>query len=133
MPNTIRLFLTIAAAAFALASSAHGGVLLAGWEHSKAATAEGVIAAVLALGLIASWISPARVRGFALAVMSFALLGTLVGAFTIAVGIGSRTAADIAFHALLLVGLAAGLFATWRTRSQAAERIKHSSVEGRRT
>jgi hypothetical protein len=40
-----------------------GGVLLAGWELSKAATAEGVIAIVLTLGLIVTWIARARARG----------------------------------------------------------------------
>lgn len=118
MPKAIRFFLIVAAAAFAVASSIHGGVLLAGWEHSKAATAEGVIATVLALGLIATWIWPTSARGIALAVMGFALLGTLVGAFTIVVGIGPQTALDIAYHTMLIVGLAAGLIATWRMRAR---------------
>jgi hypothetical protein len=52
----------LAALAFGLASSVHAGVLFTGLEHSKAGTAEGVIAAVLALGIISSviWPGPGR-------------------------------------------------------------------------
>lgn len=52
-------------------------MLLAGWEHSRAATAESAIAAVLTLGIIATLMWPASPRGIALSVEAFALLGTL--------------------------------------------------------
>ena len=107
MPN--RLILVVAVAAFALASSIHAGLWLSGWEHSRAATAEGVIAAVLALGLVATWIWPAGRRGIALGILGFALLGTLVGVFTIAVGVGPRTAPDIVYHIVILAVLTWGL------------------------
>jgi hypothetical protein len=55
----------LAAIAFGLASSVHAGVLFTGFEHSKAATAEGVIAAVLALGII-SFIAIVEADGIAL-------------------------------------------------------------------
>lgn len=51
-----------------------------------------------------------------LAVQGFALLGTLVGACTIAVGVGPQTRGDAVFHVLLLV-LRAGMVAartSWR-------------------
>jgi|GEM_PF-5961407 len=51
-----------------------------------------------------------------LAVLGFALLGTLVGAFTIIVGIGPKTMLDLALHAALLLGLIGTLVATWRLR-----------------
>lgn len=82
----IRSILLVAAIAFALAASVHSGVLLTGWEHARAAIAEGVIAAVLTVGIVASLIWPTNARGIALAAEGFALLGTLVGAFTIAIG-----------------------------------------------
>ena len=105
----IPLTLMATAAAFGLASSIHAGVLLVGWEHSAAATAEGVIAAALTLGLIGAAIRPASARRIALAVLGFALLGTLVGAFTIVVGVGPQSTPDLLFHALLIVGLLAAL------------------------
>ena len=69
MRGTIRSFLLFEAATFLVASLIHSGVLIAGYEHQKDRIAEGVIA--------------------------LALLGTLIGVFTIAVGVGPRTAPDI--------------------------------------
>lgn len=100
---------------FAGAALIHAGVLVGGHEHSQARTAEGVIAAVLALGLVLCLLRPATMRTTALAVQGFALLGTLVGVFTIAIGVGPQTLADKAFHGLLLVVLVAGLVAAWRS------------------
>jgi hypothetical protein len=111
----IRLMLIVAAAAFGLASAIHAGLLIAGWEHPAAAMAEGVIAAVLALGVLGTLVRPAAARGIALAALGFALLGTLVGAFTILVGVGPRTVPDVVFHALLVVGLVAALVRAWGT------------------
>ena len=76
-----------------------------GWEHGPAATAEGVIAIVPA---VAAWSWPQRARHIGPAALAFACLGTLVGAFTIAVcigpqtradGIGPQTRADLVLHA----------------------------------
>ena len=80
-----------------------------GWEHARAATAEGVIAIGLALAGISAWRWPQRARRIAFAALAFAYLGTLVGPFTIAVGIGPQTRADLLLHVLLLLGLALGL------------------------
>ncbi len=101
---------------FAVASLIHAGILLGGYEHARASTAEGVIATVLALGLIASFIWPARLRASALAAQAFALLGTLVGAFTIYIGVGPQTTGDFIFHLLLLAILVSGLVAVVRWR-----------------
>jgi hypothetical protein len=54
-----------------------------------------------------------------LAVQGFALLGTLVGAFTIAIGIGPRTGPDIVYHVGLLIVLGWGLAVTARTGVEA--------------
>jgi len=114
MPIAAQLFLAVAAAAYALAALSHAGTLFSGWEHARAATAEAVLAAVLALAGAAAWRWPQRARSIALAALGFALFGTLVGTYTIAVGIGPQTRADLGLHALLLLGLALSLGTTWR-------------------
>ncbi len=91
------------------------GPLFGGYEHWRAATAEGVIAAVLVFGLFARLIRPASARVTALAVQVFALLGTLIGASTIAIGIGPQTTVDHAFHLFLLAVPASGLVAIFRS------------------
>lgn len=101
---------------FAGASLIHSGIPFGGYEHVQARTAEGVIAAVLTLGLAICLLRPAATRTVALAVQGFALLGTLVGAFTIAVGVGPQAPADKAFHGVLLALLVTGLVAAWRAR-----------------
>ncbi|MCA1404336.1 hypothetical protein I6F26_16740 [Ensifer sp. IC3342] len=112
---SIRSILGLEALLFTAASLVHAGILYRGYEHSRAATAEGMIAAVLILGLLACIGAPRRTRLIALAVQGFALLGTLVGAFTIAVGIGPQTAADKTFHIILLVVLVVGLLVILRS------------------
>ena len=111
---TLAMILAVEILLFAGAALVHAGILISGHEHGPARTAEGVIAAVLVLGLIICLLRPAAARATALAVQGFALLGTLVGVFTIAVGIGPQTLADKAFHGVLLVVLIAGLVAAWR-------------------
>lgn len=98
---------------FAVASLVHAGVLISGFEHRHAMIAEGVFGAVLGLGLLMVLIWPARGPIIALAAQGFALLGTLVGAFTIAVGVGPQTRGDAAFHVVLLLVLLVGSLAAW--------------------
>jgi hypothetical protein len=83
--------------------------LLTGYAHAKAATAETVIGLVLVVGLVATFVSPGASRTMAIAAQAFALLGTMVGLLTIAVGVGPRTAPDLVFHAAILAVLAFGL------------------------
>ena len=120
MNSVVRVILTVATVAFGLATPIHAGVLISGYEHHKAATAESIIAPVLALGFIATLLWPASIRNIALCVEGFALLGTPVGVFMIVIGIGPRTVFDIVLHALLIAGLVAGLIVTWRSRGAAA-------------
>jgi len=108
------LFLVAGTALFVATSLVHAGIVASGFEHARAMVAEGVIAVVLGIGLLASLIWPAYAAAVALSVQAFALLGTLVGAFTIAVGVGPQTRGDIAFHAALLLVLAAGIFVAWK-------------------
>ena len=122
MRQTIRLILFLTGASFAVAALVHRGLLVSGYEHREAATAESVIAAVLLLGFALTWVWPARVRQIALAALGFALLGTLVGVLTIAIGIGPRTVPDIAYHLTILAALAWGLVLAGRAPGEGASR-----------
>lgn len=113
----IRLFLLFEGASFAFAALVHFGVLLDGYQHRKAGTAESVIAAVLLSGLALIWMRRAWTRGVGIAVQAFALLGTLVGVFTIAVGIGPRTIPDVAYHVAIVAVLVWGLVVAARRRA----------------
>jgi hypothetical protein len=55
---------------------------------------------------------PASTRTAGLAGQAFALLGTLIGVFTIAVGVGPRTTPDTAYHIAIVVVLIWGLVIT---------------------
>ena len=55
-------------------------------------------------------------RGIGFAAQAFALLGTSDGIFTIAIGIGPRTAPDIAYHIVIVPVLVAGLIVAARAR-----------------
>lgn len=105
----IATLLALDIALFAGASMVHGGLLPIGELHSRAATAEGIIAVVLALGLVTALARPSLVRLTALAAQGLALLGTLVGAVMIAIGIGPQTSGDKMFHAVLVAVLVSGL------------------------
>lgn len=122
MRQRIQLFLLFEAAAFFGAALIHFGVLMDGYEHQKAGTAETVIGVVLLLGLVMTWIRPGSTRGAGLAAQGFALLGTLVGIFTIAIGVGPRTVPDIVYHIGIVVALVSGLVVSARARSSEARR-----------
>ncbi|WP_242109459.1 hypothetical protein [Luteimonas aquatica] len=104
----LRAFLAVEATAFALAALTHFGVIATGHAHLKAAIAESVIGTVLLGALAWSLLRPAHTRRAALLAQGFALFGTLVGVFTIVVGVGPRTAADVVFHVAIVLVLAKG-------------------------
>jgi hypothetical protein len=107
--QTIRLFLLIEGISFVVAGLIHFGVLTHGYEHRQAAIAESAIAVVLLIGWGLTWVWPARTRLIGLAAQTLALLGTLVGVFTIAIGVGPRTVPDVAYHIAIVVTLVCGL------------------------
>jgi hypothetical protein len=113
----IRTFLFLEAIAFAGAALVHAGVLADGYQHPAATIAESVIASVLTVGLVVSMMSPRSARAAGLAAQGFALLGTLVGIFTIAIGIGPQSRFDVALHAGFIALLVAGLTAVARHRA----------------
>jgi hypothetical protein len=115
MTQIIQYFVSFEAAAFILAALVHFGVIAHGYEHLKAGIAETVIGSVLAIGLAWVWMRSTATRGVGLAVQTFAFIGTLIGAFTIAIGIGPRSVPDIVYHIGLLGLLAWGLIVSWRT------------------
>ena len=106
----IQRFMIAEAACFVIAACLHSGVPIPGYEHARARAAESVLATVLIAGLILSWLHPQRTRMIGIAAQSFALLGTLIGAFTIIVGVGPRTMPDIVYHVCLLALLGWGVW-----------------------
>lgn len=71
---------------------------------------------VLLVGWASTWIRPIWTRRLGLAAQGFALLGALVGVFTIVVGVGPRTTPDVAYHIGILALLVWGLILTARPR-----------------
>ena len=115
-------FLGVEAMAFATASLIHAGILLDGYQHRQAGIAEGVIAAVLTLGLVVSVLRPSSTRIASLATQGFALLGTFVGITMITIGVGPQTTFDIALHVGFVTLLVTGLVVA------AKHRPAHSSA-----
>jgi len=115
MTQAIRRFMLFEAATFVVAALIHFGVLAHGFEHQRAGIAESVIAAVLLTGFIWSVASRRSSRLIGLIAQGFALLGTLVGVFTIAIGVGPRTVPDVAYHAIIVIVLLSGLVVAARS------------------
>jgi len=116
MARTLRLFMLVEAATFVVAASVHAGFLISGYAHREARIAETVIGAVLLVGAMATWIRPASARAAGLVAQGFALLGTLVGIFTIIIGIGPQSVLDVVYHIAIVAALVWGLVVAWRMR-----------------
>ncbi len=108
----IRGLLLLEAAAFAVSALVHFGVVIHGYEHDDARLAESVISLILFLGFLVTWIRPAWIRATSVVAQGLALVGTLIGVFTIIVGVGPRTAPDIIYHVGILTVLARGIGTT---------------------
>lgn len=109
LARTIRALLAAEGVSFLLAAAIHAGVFVHGYEHAEAMIAESVIGTVLLLGFAMARVRPNSTFSIAMGVQAFALLGTLVGIWTIIVGVGPRTLPDIVYHAVIVVALVAGL------------------------
>ena len=115
MKSSIRLFLLVEGLSLMLAALIHSGVLIPGYAHQQAGTAESVIGVVLLASLIWTLARPEATRPIGLGAQAFGLLGTGIGIFTIAIGVGPRTTPDIAYHIVLVCLLAWGLAVAART------------------
>ncbi|MBX5158039.1 MULTISPECIES: hypothetical protein [unclassified Rhizobium] len=113
--KALSILLLIETCLYATASLTHAGFILEGHEHHQAMIAEAVIAAALLLGLISLVLNRRWSRTAALCAQAFALLGTLVGAFTIAIGVGPQTTLDYITHGAMILLLVLGII--WLTRT----------------
>jgi hypothetical protein len=116
MAQVVRTFLLAEAVTFVVAAIVHGGWLMSGYAHREARVAESVIAAVLLAGAALTWLRPIWTRAAGLLAQGFALLLTLVGITTIAVGVGPQTPLDIVYHVAIVAVLIWGLVVTRRAR-----------------
>lgn len=120
MTRTVRWFLALEVVVFGLAALLHAGVLTTGYEHREARIAESVIGVVLFVGLLVTVAAPRFTRTAGLLAQGFALVGTCVGVLTMVIGIGPRSAVDIAIHSTMLALLVGGLVVTARQPVRAA-------------
>jgi hypothetical protein len=120
MAQVVRTFLLVEAATFITAAAVHAGWRISGYQHREARIAESIIAAVLLAGAVVAWLRPSLTRVAGLLAQGFALVLTLVGITTIAIGIGPRTAVDILYHAAIVAVLVWGLTVTRKPRVSAA-------------
>ena len=109
MGSTVRLLMVGEATVFFLAALVHAGMLINGYQHREARIAETVIGSVLLFGVVLSWNRPMLTRIAGFAAQAFALVGTLIGIFTIIVGVGPRTVPDIVYHVAIVATLIWGL------------------------
>lgn len=114
--RTVRALLAVEAASFLLAATIHSGVLVGGYEHYEAMIAESTIGIVLLVGLATTWVRPRSTFTAAAGVQAFALVGTLVGLWTMIVGAGPRTVPDVVSHVAIVVVLVVGIRNAWRAR-----------------
>ena len=109
MTQTIRLFLLVEAAASIVAALIHMGFFVSGYEHRQARMAESVIGGVLFGGLLLSLFMSDWTRNVGIVVQLVALLGTMIGIFTIVVGVGPRTVPDVIYHIAIAMVLVVGI------------------------
>lgn len=114
--RTVRALLGVKAASFLLAAAIHAGALVDGYRHDEAMIAETVIGTVLLVGLATTRVRPRSTFPVAVVVQAFALLGTLVGVWTMIVGVGPRTLPDVVYHVAIVVVLLVGIGVAWRAR-----------------
>ncbi|WP_248909937.1 hypothetical protein [Halocatena marina] len=119
--RTMRALLGVEGISFVLAAIIHAGMLVQGYAHREAMIAESVIGAVLLVGVTITWIRPHVTFSIAVVVQGFALLVSLIGAWTIIVGVGPRTVPDIVYHGIIIVVLIVGLGVAWRARGTESE------------
>lgn len=116
--SNLRVLIAVSALSLIVASLIHLEVLFQGYGHQDAGTAEAVIGAVMLIGLPFTLLSGRSGWLAGVALLAFGLAGTLIGVFTIIVGVGPRTVPDIIYHVVLLTLLVLGLLLAWRIRAR---------------
>ena len=119
--NPLARLLLAQSVAFAIASVVHSGMLVRVSQDPGATIAEGVIAAVLFGGFVVALVWPNWSRLAAGVAQTFALVGSLIGLYLAARGLGPNTPLDLVFHVVIVLMLVVGLIVVVRgSRPQAA-------------
>jgi len=87
-------------------------------------SAESVIACVLLIGWVLTMVRPSWAVRSTLGAQSFATFGTMVGIFTIVVGVGPRTMPDIVYHACILTLLSGLSFSIYLWKGEGNSKRK---------
>ena len=110
-----RTFLFAEAAAFAIAALIHAGLPAEEYGHPDAIIFESVLAGILFLGYSLTLYNRSWTRRIGIIVQGIALLGTVVGRFSIIAGAGPTIVFDLVFYraitAILLWGLIVAIIA----------------------
>jgi hypothetical protein len=120
MTVSFRSLMLLEALTFFAAASIHAGLFVGGYQHHEARIAETVIGFVLLAGAVVASFGPVWARRAGLAAQTFALAGTCIGIFTIVIGIGPRTFADVLYHILIVAVLIYGVVQAVKARPAAA-------------
>ncbi|QPD04046.1 MAG: hypothetical protein Nkreftii_001820 [Candidatus Nitrospira kreftii] len=111
----IRMFLFAEAAAFAIAAIIHAGLPAEEDGHRDAIIFESVLAGILFLGYSLTLYNRSWTRQIGIVFQGIALLGTVVGRFSIIAGAGPMIVFDLVFYraitAILLWGLIVAILA----------------------
>jgi hypothetical protein len=107
-----RTFLVAEAAAFAIAALIHAGLPAEEYGHSDAIIFESVLAGILFLGFSLALYNRSWTRRIGIAFQGIALLGTVVGRFSIIAGAGPTMIFDLVFYRAITAILLWGLIVT---------------------
>ena len=107
-----RTFLFAEAAAFAIAALVHAGLPAEEYGHPDAIIFESVLAGILFLGYSLTLYNRSWTRRIGIIVQGIALLGTVIGRFSIIAGAGPMIVFDLIFYRAITAILLWGLIAT---------------------
>jgi len=108
----IRMFLFAEAAAFAIAAIIHAGLPAEEYGHRDAIIFESVLAGILFLGYSLTLYNRSWTRQIGIVFQGIALLGTVVGRFSIIAGAGPTIVFDLVFYRAITAILLWGLIVT---------------------
>lgn len=86
------------AVAFGAAALAHAGLPVEGYEHRDTIIFDSVLGGILFLGYVLIRLNPSWTRRTGIVAQGIALLGTVIGRFSIIAGSGPRTILDLVFY-----------------------------------